>query len=146
MKNTQGSRSASNTKSRSKGLFRGGILKLIFRILKLALILFFAISILWVLLYRFVNPPVTWLMVSRGFERKSDGKDWKIDKKWIDFDDISDPMKRAAVAAEDDVDFSGALRCDSALPAEDLEALPVDELERVFERSAGPRLLRIPVS
>lgn len=101
MKNTPGSRSASNTKSRSKGLFRGGILKLIFRILKLALILFFAISILWVLLYRFVNPPVTWLMVSRGFERKSDGKDWKIDKKWIDFDDISDPMKRAAVAAED---------------------------------------------
>jgi len=86
MKNTPGSRSASNTKSRSKGLFRGGILKLIFRILKLALILFFAISILWVLLYRFVNPPVTWLMVSRGFERKSDGKDWKIDKKWIDFD------------------------------------------------------------
>ncbi len=37
----------------------------------------------------------------RGFERKSDGKDWKIDKKWISFDDIADPMKRAAVAAED---------------------------------------------
>jgi len=40
-------------------------------------------------------------MIERGFERKSDGKDWKIDKKWVNFDDISDPMKRAAVAAED---------------------------------------------
>src|SRR3569833_3567966 len=78
-----------------------GLLKLILRILKLISILFFGISIFWVILYRFVNPPVTWLMISRGFERKSDGKDWKIDKKWIDFDSIADPMKRAAVAAED---------------------------------------------
>ncbi len=40
-------------------------------------------------------------MIQRGFERKADGKDWKIDKKWVDFDQIADPMKRAAVAAED---------------------------------------------
>jgi monofunctional glycosyltransferase len=80
---------------------KSGLLKLILRILKLAVILFFGISIFGVILYRFVNPPVTWLMIIRGFERKSDGKDWKIDKKWINFDDIADPMKRAAVAAED---------------------------------------------
>src|ERR1700761_4980104 len=75
--------------------------KLILRILKIAFILFVGISILWVLVYRFVNPPVTLLMIERGFERKSDGKEWKIDKQWVDFDDIADPMKRAAVAAED---------------------------------------------
>ncbi|WP_374951850.1 monofunctional biosynthetic peptidoglycan transglycosylase, partial [Mucilaginibacter sp.] len=34
-------------------------------------------------------------------ERKGRGLDWKIDKKWVKFDDIADPMKRAAVAAED---------------------------------------------
>ena len=78
-----------------------GLWKLIWRIVKLTLILFVGISIFWVLLYRFVNPPVTWLMISRGFERKADGKEWKIDKKWIDIDSIADPMKRAAVAAED---------------------------------------------
>jgi monofunctional biosynthetic peptidoglycan transglycosylase len=78
-----------------------GIWKLIWRIVKLTLILFVGISVFWVLLYRFVNPPVTWLMVTRGFERKADGKDWKIDKHWVDFDSIADPMKRAAVAAED---------------------------------------------
>lgn len=68
---------------------------------KLTFILFVGISLFMVLLYRFVNPPVTLLMISRGFQRKSDGKDWKIDKKWVDFDSIADPMKRAAVAAED---------------------------------------------
>jgi monofunctional biosynthetic peptidoglycan transglycosylase len=78
-----------------------GFLRLAWRIVKLAFILFFGVSVLWVLVYRFVNPPVTWLMISRGFERKSDGKDWKIDKQWVDFADIAEPMKRAAVAAED---------------------------------------------
>ena len=78
-----------------------GIWKLIFRFVKLFVIFFIGISLLWVLLYKFVNPPVTWLMVTRGLERKADGKDWKIDKEWKDFDEISDGMKRAAVAAED---------------------------------------------
>jgi monofunctional biosynthetic peptidoglycan transglycosylase len=40
-------------------------------------------------------------MIERGFERKAAGKDWKIDKQWKKFDEIGDPMKRAAVAAED---------------------------------------------
>jgi monofunctional biosynthetic peptidoglycan transglycosylase len=78
-----------------------GIGKLIWRFVKLFLILFIGITVFWVIFYRFVNPPVTWLMLTRGFERKATGKDWKIDKQWRDFDDIADPMKRAAVAAED---------------------------------------------
>jgi len=80
---------------------RSGVWTLILRILKYAVLLFLGLSVFGVILLRFVNPPFTWLMVIRGFERKSDGKDWKIDKKWISFDDIADPMKRAAVAAED---------------------------------------------
>jgi len=87
--------------AKTKRLHRPGILKLILRFLKLLFILYFGITILWVLLYRFVNPPITLLMIERGFERKSAGKDWKIDHQWVDFDDIADPMKRAAVAAED---------------------------------------------
>ncbi|GAB3929809.1 monofunctional biosynthetic peptidoglycan transglycosylase [Mucilaginibacter myungsuensis] len=78
-----------------------GIGKLIWRVVKLAFFLFVGISLFFVLLFKFVNPPVTWLMISRGFERKADGKEWKIDKQWVDFDSIADPMKRAAVAAED---------------------------------------------
>jgi monofunctional biosynthetic peptidoglycan transglycosylase len=84
----------------TKGLIFA-MLKLILRILKLILICFIGITVLWVIFYRFVNPPVTWLMIARGFERKADGKDWKIDKHWVGFEDIAEPMKRAAVAAED---------------------------------------------
>lgn len=82
-------------------MIKGGLPRLIFRILKLLVIFFFASSILTVILFRFVNPPVTLLMIQRGFERKAAGKDWKIDKQWKSFDEIADPMKRAAVAAED---------------------------------------------
>ncbi len=78
-----------------------GIGKLIWRFVRLALLLFFGISILWVLLLRFINPPVTWLMISRAFERKAAGKEWKIDKDWKDFDEISINMKKAAIAGED---------------------------------------------
>ncbi len=86
---------------KSKGIFRSGWLKLVLRILKLAFIFFVVSSVLAVILFRFINPPVTFLMIERGFERKADGKPWKIDKQWISFDQIADPMKKAAVAAED---------------------------------------------
>lgn len=78
-----------------------GLGKLIWRFVKLFLIFFVGITVFWVIVYRFINPPVTWLMISRGFEQKGAGKPWKIDKDWVDFDDIADNMKRAAVAAED---------------------------------------------
>jgi monofunctional biosynthetic peptidoglycan transglycosylase len=90
-----------SSSKKSRKLHRSGFWRLVLYVLKLIVILFFGISILWVLLYRFVNPPVTLLMIQRGFERKSDGKDWKIDKKWVNFDDIADVVKRAAVASED---------------------------------------------
>jgi monofunctional biosynthetic peptidoglycan transglycosylase len=62
---------------------------------------FVLVSVLWVLAYRFINPPITLLMVQRNFERKAADKKGKIEKKWVKFEDISDNMKRAAVAAED---------------------------------------------
>lgn len=62
---------------------------------------FLMVSVLWVLVYRFVNPPITLLMVLRNIERKTDGKPSKMEKDWVDFEDISDNMKRAAVSAED---------------------------------------------
>lgn len=62
---------------------------------------FLLVSVLWVLVYRFVNPPITLLMIQRNMERNSEGKKSRMDKKWVDFEDISDNMKRAAVSAED---------------------------------------------
>ena len=65
------------------------------------LLWFFIFSLIWVLAYRFINPPITFLMVQRNWERKANDKPAKIKKEWIKFDDISDNMKRAAVSAED---------------------------------------------
>jgi monofunctional biosynthetic peptidoglycan transglycosylase len=62
---------------------------------------FLMVSVLWVLVYRFVNPPITLLMVLRNMERSTDDKPAKMYKEWVDFEDISDNMKRAAVSAED---------------------------------------------
>jgi monofunctional biosynthetic peptidoglycan transglycosylase len=65
------------------------------------LLWFFLFSVIWVLAYRFINPPLTLLMVQRNWERKAADKPGKIEKKWVKFEDISDNMKRAAVSAED---------------------------------------------
>lgn len=40
-------------------------------------------------------------MVQRGIERKFDGKPWKMEKDWRDFDELSNNLKLAAVAGED---------------------------------------------
>lgn len=75
--------------------------KRIVRITAKVLLWFFLVSVLWVLAYRFINPPITLLMVQRNIARKADGKEFKLAKTWVKFDEISDNMKRAAVSAED---------------------------------------------
>lgn len=62
---------------------------------------FFALSVLWVLVYKFINPPITFLMLQKGLERKFDDKPWKLDKTWKDFDELSYNLKKAALAGED---------------------------------------------
>lgn len=66
-----------------------------------AILWFIGITFIWVLALRFINPPVTFLMLQRSIERKLDGKEWKIEKKWIHFEDLSDNLKKAAIAGED---------------------------------------------
>ena len=71
------------------------------KIAKKVILAWFAITIFWVIVCRFINPPVTWLMVLRGFERKADGKEWLIRKDWIDYDRIPRNLKLAALGGED---------------------------------------------
>lgn len=88
-------------KKRSSSKSKQSFTKKLSSILTRIFVWFLLVSVLWVLIYRFVNPPITLLMVLRNIERKSEGKPLKLEKKWVDFDDISDNMKRAAVSAED---------------------------------------------
>lgn len=77
------------------------LLKRISGLISSVLLWFLLVSVLWVLAYRFINPPMTLLMISRNIERKADGKSFKTEKTWVNFENISDNMKRAAVSAED---------------------------------------------
>lgn len=62
---------------------------------------FFGITILWVIALRFINPPITYLMIKRGFEWKAAGKGFKIEKDWLAYKDLSTNLKKAAIAGED---------------------------------------------
>lgn len=62
---------------------------------------FIASSVIWVLIYKVINPPITYLMIQRNVERKIDGKKLKIEKEWKDFDNISMNLKKAVLAGED---------------------------------------------
>ncbi len=57
---------------------------------------FFLFSVLLTLVYRFVNPPITWLMFQRWtFEGYS------LDKDWVDIDELPSYVPMAMVTAED---------------------------------------------
>lgn len=61
----------------------------------------FLFSISWVILYKFVNPPLTVLMVKRMFQHDEKKGDFRFKKDWADIDEISPNMIQAVVAAED---------------------------------------------
>ena len=77
------------------------MLKKILRILFKTALWFFAISILSVIIFRFVPIPVTPLMLIRCVEQKWDGKEMKLKKDWVSLDKISSAMPLAVIAAED---------------------------------------------
>lgn len=62
---------------------------------------FLALTIFWVLCLKFINPPVTYLMIKRGFQWQSEGKGFKIEKDWLAYGEISNNLKKAALAGED---------------------------------------------
>ncbi|POY38511.1 monofunctional biosynthetic peptidoglycan transglycosylase [Solitalea longa] len=73
----------------------------VFRFIGKATLWFFAITILWVIVYRFVPIPITFLQTQRCFEQRADGKEMKLEKDWVSFDKISPNLKRAVIASED---------------------------------------------
>jgi monofunctional glycosyltransferase len=74
------------------------------RILRFLLKLFIAciiISAMLVIIYRFVNPPVTILMIQRVIEQKQEDKTMKLKKDWEPIENISPSLVRAVIASED---------------------------------------------
>jgi len=95
IKRTNISRTKKTTSKKSKwtGLIKKWSIRIILG--------FFVFTILWVLALKFINPPITYLMIKRGFEWSDSGKGFKIEKEWLPYDDISNNLKKAAIAGED---------------------------------------------
>lgn len=62
---------------------------------------FFVFSIVSVLVFKFINPPVTPLMINRCAQHVLAGEMPRLKKDWVPIEDISTWVIRAAVAAED---------------------------------------------
>jgi monofunctional biosynthetic peptidoglycan transglycosylase len=78
----------------SKG--KGGWVRRTLRLLLLFVLIFgFVGPAAVVLIYRFVPPPITWLMVQRTFEGRG------FARTWVPLDRISPQLVRSVIAAED---------------------------------------------
>jgi monofunctional biosynthetic peptidoglycan transglycosylase len=71
------------------------------QIIKWAVFIFFSSTILIVMFYRFINPPLTPLMVIRYFQQDEVAGEKHIIKKWKALEQISPKLVLAVVAAED---------------------------------------------
>lgn len=76
-------------------------MKIFWRIIRTIIIIFFSVTIGLVIIYKWVNPPITPLMIIRCFEQKKEGKPIRLEKKWVPIEEISPYMIQAVVAAED---------------------------------------------
>jgi len=75
--------------------------KNIFRIIRFSVIFFFGSSIIFTLLFRFINLPATPLMLIRVIENIAEGKKPSIKKDWMKLSDISPNLVLAVIASED---------------------------------------------
>lgn len=91
----QVARSRSKARPKKTRAGRGGAGRWIRRILLWTFVVAVAAPVVLVLIYRFLPPPGTILMVERAIQ----GKGW--DYRWRSLDQISPNLVRAAVAAED---------------------------------------------
>lgn len=64
---------------------------------------FFLSSFIFVILYKFVPPPITPLMVIRSVEQVFDGDAITLKKDWVSIDQIAPSLQLAVVASEDNL-------------------------------------------
>ncbi|MGH7024413.1 MAG: monofunctional biosynthetic peptidoglycan transglycosylase [Caulobacteraceae bacterium] len=73
----------------------GGIWRLLRGVLVALLVVAVVAPPVWVVIYRFVPPPITILMIERAFQGKG------LDRRWRPISKISPTVIRAAIASED---------------------------------------------
>ncbi len=77
------------------------MIRKIFRFVWKAMLWFFALSILSVIIFKWVPIPITPLMMTRAIENKIDGKDMVLSHDWEPIENISPNLQKAVIASED---------------------------------------------
>lgn len=77
------------------------MIKKILRWLKKAMLWFFAISILLVIVFKWAPVPFTPLMAIRAVENKWEGRDAVLSHDWVPLEEISPNLQKAVIASED---------------------------------------------
>lgn len=77
------------------------MLRKIFRFFLKVCLWFFVISVLSVVLFRFVPVPFTPLMISRAFEQRERGEEMEAAHDWVPIEEISPELQKAVIASED---------------------------------------------
>lgn len=83
------------TLARSTRRSRPGLLGRVSRFLGKALLAFLLFTAAWALLYRFVDPPLTWPMARDAIAGRH------VEREWRSLDEIAEAVPRAAIGAED---------------------------------------------
>lgn len=79
------------------------MLRKISRFLFKVFLWFFALSVISVVIFRYVPVPFTPLMISRALEQKSEGKEMTCSHDWVSIEKISPNLQKAVIASEDDL-------------------------------------------
>jgi monofunctional biosynthetic peptidoglycan transglycosylase len=77
------------------------ILRSIVRGLAGAMLVLALVAVALVILYRYVDPPITPLMLIRAVAARADGRSASIHQRWMPLDHISPALSQAVIASED---------------------------------------------
>ena len=114
----------------SDRMIAGALVKRLLRFVGRVIGAFLIVSVGLVVVYRFIDPPLTPLMVIRSLEGLGMGKLVWIDKQWISIDEVSPVLLRSVIASEDSRFFThGGIDWDA-----------VEEARKRNERAKGERL------
>ena len=116
-------------RAKSKSTHKGGWGRRLWRIFRNSVIVFFALSIVWVLIDWFAPIFVTPLMVQRSIEFVLKGEMPKNSKTWVSIDEISPNMVQAVVASEDNLFLSH-------------HGFSVEDMSKAFEHNLKGRRIR----
>ena len=77
------------------------MIRKIFRWIWKATLWFIGLSILSVIIFKWVPVPITPLMITRAVENKLEGKDALLTHDWVSIENISPNLQKAVIASED---------------------------------------------